>query len=118
MIGMAFYWFFFANNVGGGGGFFYILYPFIIPRQSRRDIVLASSVGPFRSSVLLLVRPSIHPSTLFVCPEPYLSTYWLDLIHSCSLSIPLRHLYYRGLNYCKLVEHHVHVSRYMVCSHT
>ena len=32
---------------------------FIIPRQSRRDIVLASSVHP----------------------EPYLSTYWSDLIH-------------------------------------
>ena len=39
----------------------------IIPRRSRRDIVLASSV---------------HPSTLFVCPEPYLSTYWSDLINS------------------------------------
>ena len=43
----------------------------IIPRRSRRDIVLASSV-----------RPSVRPSTLFVCPEPYLSTYWSDLIHS------------------------------------
>ena len=46
----------------------------IIPRRSRRDIVLASSV-----------RPSVHsirPSALFVCPEPYLSTYWSDLIHS------------------------------------
>ena len=38
--------------------------------QSRRDIVLASSFHPFR------------PSELFVCPEPYLSTYWSDLIHS------------------------------------
>ena len=35
-----------------------------------RDIVSASSI-----------RPSI-PSALFVCPEPYLSTYWSDLIHS------------------------------------
>ena len=40
----------------------------------RRDIVLASSVRPS-------VR-SLHPSTLFVCPEPYLSNYWSDLIHS------------------------------------
>ena len=37
---------------------------FFIPRRSRRDIVLASSV-----------RPSVRP-------EPYLSTYWSDLIHS------------------------------------
>ena len=32
-----------------------------------------------------VVRASVHsvrPSTLFVCPEPYLSTYWSDLIHS------------------------------------
>ena len=35
---------------------------FFIPRQSWRDIVLRV-VRPFR------------PSTLFVCPEPYLSTY-------------------------------------------
>ena len=41
-----------------------------IPRRSRRDIVLASSVHSGR------------PSTLFVCPEPYLSTCWSDLIHS------------------------------------
>ena len=26
--------------------------------------------------------PSVRPSTLFVCPEPYLSTYWSNLIHS------------------------------------
>ena len=39
----------------------------INPRRSRRDIVLASS---------------LHPSILFVCPEPYLGTYWSDLIHS------------------------------------
>ena len=38
--------------------------PIFIPRRSRRDIVLASSV-----------RPSVRP-------EPYLSTYWSDLIHS------------------------------------
>ena len=36
------------------------------------------SVHPFRPSF----RPSVCPSTLFVCPEPYLSTYWSDLIHS------------------------------------
>ena len=24
------------------------------------------------------VRVSVHPSSLFVCPEPYLSTYWSD----------------------------------------
>ena len=35
---------------------------FVIPPQSRRDIVLDG------------------PSALFVCPEPYLSTYWSDLI--------------------------------------
>ena len=29
-----------------------------------------------------VVRVSVRPSTLFVCPEPYLSTYWSDLIHS------------------------------------
>ena len=40
---------------------------FFIPRRSRRDIVLAASV---------------RPSTLFVCPEPYLNTYLSDLIHS------------------------------------
>ena len=45
-----------------------------IPRQSRRDIVLASSLRP---SI-----PSVLPSALFVCPEPYLSTYWSDLMHS------------------------------------
>ena len=28
-----------------------------------------------------VVRRSI-PSALFVCPKPYLSTYWSDLIHS------------------------------------
>ena len=44
--------------------------PLVIPRRSRRDIVLASSILPF-----LL-------STLFVRPEPYLSTYWSDLTHS------------------------------------
>ena len=49
------------------------IFIFIIPRQSRRDIVLASSVPP---SV-----HSFRPSTLFVCPKPYLSTYWSDLIH-------------------------------------
>ena len=48
--------------------------PFFIPRRSRRDIVLASSVRP---SI-----PSVRPSALFVCPEPYLSIYWSDLIHS------------------------------------
>ena len=48
-------------------------YLLIIPRRSRRYKVLASSVRP---SV-----PSVRPSTLFVCPEPYLSTYWSDLIH-------------------------------------
>ena len=47
---------------------------FIIPRRSRRDIVLASSVRP---SI-----PSVRSSALFVCPEPYLSTYLSDLIHS------------------------------------
>ena len=43
---------------------------FVIPQQIRRDVVLASSVRPFR------------PSTLFVRPKPYLSTYWSDLMHS------------------------------------
>ena len=37
--------------------------------------------GVVRASVRLF-RPSVHPSTLFVCREPYLSTYWSDLIHS------------------------------------
>ena len=35
--------------------------------------------------VCVSVRPSAHsfrPSTLFVRPEPYLSTYWSDLIYS------------------------------------
>ena len=41
----------------------------IIPRRSRRDIVLAASVH------------SVRPSAIFVCLEPYLSTYWSDLIH-------------------------------------
>ena len=45
------------------------------PPQGRRDIVLASSV---RACVRLSVRP-FRPS---VRPEPYLSTYWSDLIHS------------------------------------
>ena len=40
---------------------------FVIPRQSPRDIGLALSVRPTIPSILL--------STLFVCPEPYLSTY-------------------------------------------
>ena len=39
------------------------------------------SFGVVRPSVHS-VRPSVRPSTLFVCPEPYLSTYWSDLIHS------------------------------------
>ena len=41
-----------------------------IPRRSRRDIVLAASIH------------SVRLSALFVCPEPYLTTYWSDLIHS------------------------------------
>ena len=45
----------------------FLLDLFVIPRRSRRDIVLASSVCPFRPSV---------------CLEPYLSTYRSDLIHS------------------------------------
>ena len=43
------------------------------------------SFGVVRASVRLSVRPfrpSFRPSALFVCPEPYLSTYWSDLIHS------------------------------------
>ena len=40
--------------------------------------VVRSSFRPFRPSVL----PSVRPSTLFVCAEPNLSTYWSDLIHS------------------------------------
>ena len=44
---------------------------FFIPRRSRRDIVLASSVCP-----------SVRPFCPSVRPEPYLSTYWSDLIHS------------------------------------
>ena len=47
----------------------------IIPRRSRRDIVLASSVRPS-------VCPSVRPFRPSVRPEPYLSTYWSDLIHS------------------------------------
>ena len=47
---------------------------FVIPRRSRRGIVLASSVRPS-------VRP-FWPSTLFVHPEPYLRTYRSDLMHS------------------------------------
>ena len=43
---------------------------FVIPGQSQRDIVLASSVH------------SDCPSTLFVRLEPYLNTYWSDLIYS------------------------------------
>ena len=50
---------------------------FIIPRRSRRDIGLASSVRP---SVCPSI-PSIRPSALFVCSEPYLSTYWSDWYH-------------------------------------
>ena len=50
----------------------------VILRRSGRDIVLASSV---RLSVCLSI-PSVRPSALFVCPEPYLSTYWSDLIYS------------------------------------
>ena len=45
----------------------------IIPRRSQRDIVLASSVRPSIYSV----RPHFLSFT-----EPYLSTYWSDLIHS------------------------------------
>ena len=44
------------------------------PPTKSRDIVLALSM---RTSV----RP-FHPSALFVCPEPYLSTCWSDLFHS------------------------------------
>ena len=40
---------------------------FVIPRRFRRDIVFASSV-----------RASVRPFR----PDPYLSTYWSDLIHS------------------------------------
>ena len=29
-----------------------------------------------------IVRPFVRPSTLFVHLEPYLSTYWSDLMHS------------------------------------
>ena len=39
------------------------------------------SLGFVRASVHPSVRSSI-PSALFVRPEPYLSTYWSDLIHS------------------------------------
>ena len=41
------------------------------------DEVLGYSFG--------IVRPYVHsvrPSIFFVCPEPYPSTYWSDLIHS------------------------------------
>ena len=40
------------------------------------------SFGVVRACVRSSVLPSVRPSTLFVCPEPYLSTYWSDLIHS------------------------------------
>ena len=40
------------------------------PDEDGGDIVLASSV-----------RACVSPSALFVCPEPYLNTYWSDLIH-------------------------------------
>ena len=77
-----------ASRVGINPGFYHKAQPggfygfyeggFFIPRRSRRDIVFASSVRPsVRPSI-----PSVRPSTLFVCPEPYLSTYWSDLIHS------------------------------------
>ena len=49
-------------------------FPLIIPRRSRRVRYFASSVCP---SV-----HSLRSSTLFVCPEPYLSTYRSDLILS------------------------------------
>ena len=47
---------------------------FIIHRRSQRDIFLASSVH--------LSVHSVCPSTLFVHPEPYLSTYRSDINHS------------------------------------
>ena len=46
-----------------------MLMDLVIPRRSRRDIVLASS--------------SVRPTIPSVRPEQYLSTYWSDLIHSC-----------------------------------
>ena len=59
------------EHVGG----VYIVIALVIPRRSRRDIVLASSVRPS-------VCPSVRPFRPSVRPEPYLSTYWSDLIHS------------------------------------
>ena len=56
----------------------YASFPLIIAQQSRRDIVLASSVRPSIPSVYT----SVHQFTLFVCPEPHLSTYLSYLIHS------------------------------------
>ena len=47
------------------------------------------SFGIIRASV-----NSVRPSTLFVCPEPYLSTYWSDLIHSSyKWLVPWQNLY-------------------------
>ena len=40
-----------------------------------------NSYYPPTKSEGIVLAPSI-PSTLFVRPEPYLSTYWSDLIHS------------------------------------
>ena len=40
---------------------------------------------PTKSEGYFWSRPCVcpfRPSTLFVCPEPYLSTYYSDLIHS------------------------------------
>ena len=54
----------------GCGVFFNLVGDSCTIQLSRKDIVLAASVRPFRSAAL------------FVCPEPYLSTYWSDLIHS------------------------------------
>ena len=48
----------------------YVVKALLSLEEVGRDIVLASSVHSFCLS------------TLFVLPEPYLSTYWSDLIHS------------------------------------
>ena len=45
----------------------------IIPRQRRRDIVLALSVRPS-------FRPSVRPALL--CPEPYLGSALADFIET------------------------------------
>ena len=126
MIGMAFYWVFFASNIwwgGGGGKSLILLYSFIL--------------SPFPSDAWTWLKYCVHRPVLYRSTTKGDGGKKLDtfLLYPFIFSISLRRLNmievlfadpfyinlqlsYRALNYCKLVEHRGHASRYTVCSNT